>query len=117
MTETDLTAAERELLLKLNGLDQGPRGCFAKRETLARMLECSVSRINHAVSDLKMRGYITVETEGRRRDEAAIIRVTLAGRMTAKGLQAVCKESSLYKEEYMSFWKYRNNSGGRACTL
>ena len=100
-----LSAAERDVLQKLIALDQGPRGCFARRETLARLLGCSLSRINHAIADLKRRRYVTVSTRSRRRDEPGIVRVTLAGRMAAKGLQSVCKQSDRYKVYSLEFRK------------
>ena len=102
-TGENLTAAEREVLLRVNDLDCSPRGCFARRETLARMLNCSVSRVEHALADLKRRGFVTVTTRGRRRDEAAAIRVTASGRKAAAYLQKVYKQSrSVSKDEYLA---------------
>ena len=102
-TGEELTAAERETLLRVCALDCSPRGCFARRETLAGMLDCSVSRVEHALADLKRQGLVTVDTRGRRRDEAAVIRVTSAGRKVASGLQAVYRQSRpVSKDEYLA---------------
>jgi hypothetical protein len=57
-------------------LDRGPRGCFAHRETLARLRRLSVSAINHQIAELKNRGYVTVTRKGQKLGESGIIRVS-----------------------------------------
>ena len=64
----------------ISELDRGPRGCFARRETLAKMRGVSVSAINHQIAELKQQGYIQVTTKGRQPGEPGIIRVSDAAR-------------------------------------
>ncbi len=45
-----LSAGAVRLFGLLCGLDRGRRGCFARRETLARMLGQSVSAVNHQIT-------------------------------------------------------------------
>ena len=71
----------------LLGLDRGPSGCFARRETLARMRGVSLSSIEHQLGRLKQQGYITVTRKGRRPGEPAIIRVN-PGVRAALGMDA-----------------------------
>ena len=71
----------------LLGLDRGPNGCFARRETLARMRGVSLSSIEHQLGRLKQQGYITVTRKGRRPGEPAIIRVN-PGVRAALGMDA-----------------------------
>ena len=56
-------------------LARGSRGCIVPRKVLARMLERSVSSIDHQLASLKRRGYITISRKGRRPGARGIIRV------------------------------------------
>ena len=68
-------------------LDRGPRGCFARRETLARMRRLSVSAVNHHLGELRRAGYIIVDRAGRKQGDPGVIRVVPEAR-DASGMVA-----------------------------
>ena len=74
-TDTDLSDGALRTFTLLCKLDRGPRGCFARRDTLAEYRGLSVSAINHQIADLKQRGYITVSRKGRKASESSSIHV------------------------------------------
>ena len=83
-----LRKSEQRLLCKIVALAALERGCFAKRQTLARMVSYSVHTVNSDISRLTRRGYVVVTTKGRGRDEASTIKITPSGLETASKIQA-----------------------------
>ncbi len=74
-TDADLSDGALRTFTLLCKLDRGPRGCFARRDTLAKWRDLSVSAINHQIADLKRRGYITLSRKGRKAGESSSIHV------------------------------------------
>ena len=74
-TDADLSDGALRTFTLLCKLDRGPRGCFARRDTLAKWRGLSVSAINHQVAELKRRGYITLSRKGRKAGESSSIHV------------------------------------------
>ena len=74
-TDADLSDGALRTFTLICKLDRGPRGCFARRETLAEWRGLSVSAINHQVAELKRRGYITLSRKGRKASESSSIHV------------------------------------------
>ena len=70
-----VNAEEIRLFGILCRLARGSRGCIVPRKILARMLERSVSSIDHQLASLKRRGYITISRKGRRPGARGIVRV------------------------------------------
>lgn len=73
--DRSVTGEEVRLFGILCRLALGSRGCVVPRTVLARMLERSVSSIDHQLSSLKRRGYITITRKGRQPGSPGIIRV------------------------------------------
>ncbi len=80
-------------------LDRGPRGCFARRDTLAKWRGLSVSAINHQIADLKRRGYITLSRKGRKAGESSSIHVVDQARYALLSLLPGELRSQLLNEE------------------
>jgi len=94
-----LRASQQKLLDLLTRLDN-KRGCFAKRSTIAEMIEYSIHTVNSDISTLKRLGYLTTNAIGVRRDAPSIIRLTERGKFFAKKLQTEYKESGTHDKEY-----------------
>jgi hypothetical protein len=54
----DLSIIEKCLLVEIDSLDNGEKGCFASNEYLATFFNLSESRMANIISDLKKRGFI-----------------------------------------------------------
>ena len=99
-TDLSLSAAAVRLFAVLCSFDRG-RGCWASRETLARLTGLSLSTINHSIPVLAERGYLTVT---RRKDLPAVLRIYpearhLSGLIAAKSnLQPVAKTHELHEK-------------------
>lgn len=73
----DLGWSEKLLLVEINSLD-GEQGCFASNEYLGEFFGLSKDRISRMVSNLRDKGYVTVELQykpGTKQIEKRIIRV------------------------------------------
>ena len=79
----DRTVSGEEIRLfgLLCSLDRGPRGCFANRNTIGRMLGRSLSTVNKQLASLRQLGYITVSRKGQQVGEAGVIRVVTEARL------------------------------------
>ena len=74
-----LRASQRKLLSLLGRLDNR-RGCFARRSTIAEMINYSIHTVNCDISKLKRSGFLSTDSSGQRRDSPSIIRLTPRGR-------------------------------------
>ena len=64
----DLSIIEKCLLVEIDSLDNGEKGCFASNEYLATFFNLSESRMANIISDLKKRGFINqIYFDGRQR--------------------------------------------------
>ena len=64
----DLSIIEKCLLVEIDSLDNGEKGCFASNEYLATFFNLSESRMANIISDLKKRGFINqIYFDGRHR--------------------------------------------------
>ena len=64
----DLSIIEKCLLVEVDSLDNGEKGCFASNEYLATFFNLSESRMANIISDLKKRGFINqIYFDGRQR--------------------------------------------------
>ena len=98
-TDADLSDGALRTFTLLCKLDRGPRGCFARRDTLAKWRDLSVSAINHQIADLKRRGYITLSRKGRKAGESSSIHVVDQARYTLLSLLPDELRSQLLNEE------------------
>ena len=63
-----LSLVEKCLLVEIDSLDKGEKGCFASNEYLANFFNLSESRMANIISDLKKRGYLKqIYFDGRQR--------------------------------------------------
>ena len=98
-TDADLSDGALRTFTLICTLDRGPRGCFARRETLAEWRGLSVSAINHQVAELKRRGYITLSRKGRKASESSSIHVVDQARYALLSLLPDELRSQLLNEE------------------
>ncbi len=98
-TDADLSDGALRTFTLLCKLDRGPRGCFARRDTLAKWRGLSVSAINHQIADLKRRGYITLSRKGRKAGESSSIHVVDQARYALLSLLPDKLRSQLLNEE------------------
>lgn len=64
-----LNALDKVILIEIDSLDQGDRGCYASNKHLAGFCQCSESKVSKAVSKLIKYGYIYVQNfDGRQRE-------------------------------------------------
>ena len=98
-TDADLSDGALRTFTLICKLDRGPRGCFARRETLAEWRGLSVSAINHQVAELKRRGYITLSRKGRKASESSSIHVVDQARYALLSLLPDELRSQLLNEE------------------
>ena len=98
-TDADLSDGALRTFTLLCKLDRGPRGCFARRDTLAKWRDLSVSAINHQIADLKRRGYITLSRKGRKAGESSSIHVVDQARYALLSLLPDELRSQLLNEE------------------
>ena len=98
-TDADLSDGALRTFTLICTLDRGPRGCFARRETLAEWRGLSVSAINHQVAELKRRGYITLSRKGRKASEPSGIHVVDQARYALLSLLPDELRSQLLNEE------------------
>ncbi len=98
-TDADLSDGALRTFTLLCKLDRGPRGCFARRDTLAKWRGLSVSAINHQIADLKRRGYITLSRKGRKAGESSSIHVVDQARYALLSLLPDELRSQLLNEE------------------
>lgn len=101
-TDADLSDGALRTFTLLCKLDRGPRGCFARRDTLAKWRGLSVSAINHQIADLKRRGYITLSRKGRKAGESSSIHVVDQARYALLSLLPDELRSQLLNEEEKS---------------
>jgi hypothetical protein len=63
-----LTAIEKIILVEIDSLDCGEKGCYASNEHLANFCQCSITKVSGAISKLIKLNYIYVESfNGRQR--------------------------------------------------
>ena len=98
-TDADLSDGALRTFTLLCKLDRGPRGCFARRDTLAKWRGLSVSAINHQIANLKRRGYITLSRKGRKAGEPSSIHVVDQARYALLSLLPDGLRSQLLNEE------------------
>ena len=97
--DADLSDGALRTFTLLCKLDRGPRGCFARRDTLAKWRGLSVSAINHQIANLKRRGYITLSRKGRKAGEPSSIHVVDQARYALLSLLPDGLRSQLLNEE------------------
>ncbi|MDE2723961.1 MAG: hypothetical protein OXI59_11350 [Gemmatimonadota bacterium] len=110
-TDADLSDGALRTFTLICKLDRGPRGCFARRETLAEWRGLSVSAINHQVAELKRRGYITLSRKGRKASESSSIHVVDQARYALLSLLPDELRSQLLNEEEKNCTCSSNSNG------
>ena len=67
--DTRLNALEKVILMEIDSLDQGEKGCYASNEHLAEFCQCSKTKVSTAVSKLIECGYLYIQNfDGRKRE-------------------------------------------------
>lgn len=67
--DTRLNALDKVILMEIDSLDQGEKGCYASNEHLATFCQCSKTKVSTAISKLIECGYVyTQNFDGRKRE-------------------------------------------------
>lgn len=67
--DTRLNALDKVILMKIDSLDQGEKGCYASNEHLANFCQCSKTKVSTAISKLIECGYVYIQNfDGRKRE-------------------------------------------------
>ena len=66
--DTRLTSLDKVILVEIDSLDNGEKGCFASNEHLADFCQCSLTKVSTSISKLIEFGYVGVASfDGRKR--------------------------------------------------
>lgn len=66
--DTRLNALDKVILMEIDSLDQGEKGCYASNEHLANFCQCSKTKVSTAISKLIECGYVYIQNfDGRKR--------------------------------------------------
>ena len=64
-----LNALDKVILMEIDSLDQGEKGCYASNEHLANFCQCSKTKVSTAISKLIECGYVYIQNfDGRKRE-------------------------------------------------
>lgn len=86
-----LTALDKIILVEIDSLDNGERGCFASNKYIADFCQCSETKVSKSISDLIKYGYLFVQSfDGRQRE--------LKSRLTENAKQP-CKKYKADKQK------------------
>lgn len=67
--DTRLNALDKVILMEIDSLDQGEKGCYASNEHLANFCQCSKTKVSTAISKLIECGYLYIQNfDGRKRE-------------------------------------------------
>lgn len=67
--DTRLNALDKVILMEIDSLDQGEKGCYASNEHLATFCQCSKTKVSTAISKLIECGYLYIQNfDGRKRE-------------------------------------------------
>lgn len=67
--DTRLNALDKVILMEIDSLDQGEKGCYASNEHLAEFCQCSKTKVSTAISKLIKCGYLYIQNfDGRKRE-------------------------------------------------
>ena len=67
--DTRLNALDKIILMEIDSLDQGEKGCYASNEHLAKFCQCSKTKVSTAISKLIECGYLYIQNfDGRKRE-------------------------------------------------
>lgn len=67
--DTRLNALDKVILMEIDNLDQGEKGCYASNEHLAEFCQCSKTKVSTAISKLIECGYLYIQNfDGRKRE-------------------------------------------------
>lgn len=92
--DTDLNALDKIILVEIDSLDSGERGCFASNKYLAEFCQCSESKVSRSISKLTKLGYVSVKSfNGRCRVLKSLLK-NVQGSLGKKARQT-CKQGSL----------------------
>ncbi len=74
--DTRLSALEKIILVEIDSLDNGDKGCFANNKHIADFCQCSETTVSRAISKLIDMKYLSKEESGRQR----FLKLTLSKR-------------------------------------
>ena len=108
----DLSIIEKCLLVEIDSLDNGEKGCFASNEYLATFFNLSESRMANIISDLKKRGFINqIYFDGRLRGLRIVkSEVWFTENNKADSVKTV-KQNTRKREHNNTMNKTTNNTG------
>lgn len=67
--DTRLNALDKIILIEIDSLDSGERGCYASNKYIAEFCQCSESKVTKAISKLIELGYLYLQKfDGRQRE-------------------------------------------------
>lgn len=67
--DTRLNALDKVILMEIDSLDQGEKGCYASNEHLANFCQCSKTKVSTAISKLIECEYVYIQNfDGRKRE-------------------------------------------------
>ena len=67
--DTRLNALDKVILIEIDSLDQGEKGCYASNEHLAEFCQCSKTKVSTAISKLIECGYLYIQNFDERKRE------------------------------------------------
>ncbi len=72
--DTDLNALDKIILVEIDSLDNGDKGCYASNKYLAEFCQCSEVKVSRSISCLIKLGYIYIKSfDGRRREIKSLL--------------------------------------------
>lgn len=72
--DTDLNALDKIILVEIDSLDNGEKGCYASNKYLAEFCQCSESKVSRSISKLVKLGYISFKSfNGRCREIKSLL--------------------------------------------
>lgn len=85
-----LTALDKIILMEIDSLDNGEKGCYASNKYISDFCKCSESKVTKSVSTLIKYGYLYVQKfDGRQRELRS--RLTKSIRQSSKIYEAECE--------------------------
>ena len=95
--DSELNALDKIILVEINSLDCGERGCFASNKYLAEFCQCSESKVSRAITKLIDLGYLKVKSfDGRNRElQSSLGKKPRQTRQKAEADKANCRHNNI----------------------
>ncbi len=110
--DSRLNALDKIILVEIDSLDNGQKGCFASNNYFAELFLLSKTQISKIISDLKKKGWISVKYENKKNTKAVDKRVIKINRppyptKVKEGIKP--EDNTPIKPQFKDNNKYINN--------